>query len=203
MIADRLEPAGGHGGLARRLPAAIKLVATLALLIWIASTPFGKTRPLALPAIILVAAALASRVPPVRLLMRILALEPFVAGIALLSLLQPRGGMVFLSLLARSTLCLFAVVLLSSTTSFADLLRLFRRLRAPSLLVTVLALMHRYLFLLIEEMARLRAARASRTFTRRRARAWVNLAAVAAQLFVRSSERGERIYAAMRARGWK
>jgi energy-coupling factor transporter transmembrane protein EcfT len=43
----------------------------------------------------------------------------------------------------------------------------------------------------------------SRTFTRRRRVRWQTLATVVGQLFVRASERAERIYDAMCARGWK
>jgi cobalt/nickel transport system permease protein len=49
----------------------------------------------------------------------------------------------------------------------------------------------------------MRCARASRTFQRRRRLHWQMLGTVVGQLFVRASERAERIYAAMCARGWK
>jgi cobalt/nickel transport system permease protein len=49
----------------------------------------------------------------------------------------------------------------------------------------------------------MRRARASRTFNQGRLRAWGTLATVIGQLFVRSTERAERIYAAMIARGWQ
>ena len=48
----------------------------------------------------------------------------------------------------------------------------------------------------------MRRAGASRTFTPRRAWAW-HAGASVVQLFIRSSERAERIYAAMCARGWR
>jgi cobalt/nickel transport system permease protein len=63
--------------------------------------------------------------------------------------------------------------------------------------------MHRYLFVLVDEGERMRRARASRTFVRRRGHQWQTLATIVGQLFVRASERAERIYAAMCARGWK
>ena len=72
-----------------------------------------------------------------------------------------------------------------------------------ALLVVTLALMHRYLFVLVDETARLRRARRSRTFTTGRVFGWRLTATVAAQLFIRTSERAERVYAAMCARGWK
>jgi cobalt/nickel transport system permease protein len=70
-------------------------------------------------------------------------------------------------------------------------------------MIKTLALMHRYLFVLADEAERMSRARASRTFTPRRRVRWPALASVAGQLFLRASERAERIYAAMCARGWR
>ena len=63
--------------------------------------------------------------------------------------------------------------------------------------------MHRYLFVLVEEAERMRRARASRTFKPRRGARWHAMSTVVGQFFVRASERAERIYDAMCARGWK
>jgi cobalt/nickel transport system permease protein len=95
------------------------------------------------------------------------------------------------------------MILLSATTPFSGLLRVMQRLGVPWLLVTTLALMYRYLFVLANEAERMRRARASRTFTRQRCHLWRSLGTLLGQLFVRTSERSERIYAAMCARGWK
>jgi cobalt/nickel transport system permease protein len=100
-------------------------------------------------------------------------------------------------------LCLFTVILVSNTTPFNEVLRVLRRVRVPGLLVTTVALMHRYLFVLVDESERMRRARASRTFARGRRFRWQTLATVIGQLFIRASERAERIYDAMCARGWK
>ncbi len=186
-----------------RLPAAVKLACALAVLLGVMLTPMGRWWPIGAAALVLAAAAALSRVPPASLGRRLLLVEPFALGVALLTLFQPQGGLVFLTVLAKSTLCLFAMVLFSATTPFSDLLRLMRRARVPALLVTVIALMVRYLFVLLDEAERLQRARASRSFTHSRRRRWTSLAEVAAQLFMRSSERGERVYAAMRARGWR
>jgi cobalt/nickel transport system permease protein len=95
------------------------------------------------------------------------------------------------------------MILLSNTTRFTDILGVLREIGIPSLLVTVLALMYRYLFVLIDEAERMTRARASRTFAAGRLRLWKSAASVVSQMFIRSSERAERIYAAMLARGWK
>jgi cobalt/nickel transport system permease protein len=152
---------------------------------------------------VLLAIVLASRVPPAALGVRLLKVEPFAIGVALLSLLQPRGGWVFLDTLAKSTVSLSCMVVLAATTRFSDMLRVLWRLRVPALLVTTLALMHRYLFLLTDEMGRMVRARRSRTFRGGRTALWRAFAGIVAQLFVRASERAERVYAAMCARGWK
>jgi cobalt/nickel transport system permease protein len=94
------------------------------------------------------------------------------------------------------------LLLLSNTTPFSDLLDVLKRARVPSLMVTTIALMYRYLFVLKDEAARMQAARSSRTFTRRRGHAWTTFANLIGQLFVRSGLRAERIYSAMSARGW-
>src|SRR5438067_2305016 len=79
-------------------------------------------------------------------------------------------------------------ILLANTTPFAEVIDLLRRLRLPSLLVTTLALMYRYLFVLRDEASRMKRARASRTFRRDRMQAWGSLASVIGQLLTRTHD---------------
>ena len=134
---------------------------------------------------------------------RLLFLEPFALGIAIMSLFQHNGFTIFLSILIKSTFCLLTVILLSNTTPFSEILSIFRRIGVPTLLITVLALTYRYLFVLIDEATRLRRARDSRIFVIRHSRIWLSLTSLMGQLFIRSTERSERIYTAMISRGWK
>jgi cobalt/nickel transport system permease protein len=186
-----------------RLPAAVKLAGTLAVVLAVVAVPVRLAWVfVAVAAGLLVLAAL-SRIPPRFLLGRLLLLEPFVLGIAVLSFLQPGGARTGLVIVLRSTLCLASAILLTNTTRFSDILQVLRRARVPALLVTTMALMYRYLFVLLEEAGRMQRARASRTLRPSRAFAWRSTAALAGQLFLRSTERGERIHAAMCARGWR
>jgi cobalt/nickel transport system permease protein len=186
-----------------RLPAAVKLAAALALVIAAVLVP--PSRPLALGGVaaLLIAVALVSRVPAWFLVRRVLLLEPFVLGVAVLALFQAGGWRLFAFLVAKATVCLLAMVLLANTTPFAELLRVLAAIGLPALLLTTVSLMYRYLFVLLDESGRMRRARASRTFTARRGLAWSSAATVVGRLFIRSSERAERIYAAMCARGWR
>jgi cobalt/nickel transport system permease protein len=186
-----------------RLPAMLKLLTALSFIIvavavpihyhWLFLTLFG----------FLAVASAFSRIPWKFLIGRLVILEPFALGIALMALFQHDGYTIFLSILVKSTLCLYTMILLSNSTPFSEILAALHTLKIPSLLITILALAYRYLFVLIDEGERLQRARRSRTFVTTRTKHWVTLATIVGQLFVRSTERAERIYDAMMSRGWK
>jgi cobalt/nickel transport system permease protein len=193
-----------HGGSpVHRLPAGVKLGAALVMIVGTVVAPgINHGWPLGVALILLVAIVL-SRLPLWFLFRRLLALSPFVLGTALANAVQPAGRTGWVDVALKSTLCLATITVVSNTTPLGEILRVLRRLRVPGLLITTIALMHRYLFVLADEAERMRRARLSRTFTRRRPHYWRALASLIAQLFTRASERAERIYDAMTARGWK
>ena len=203
MLPSLLSPYHHRDSAVHRLAAWVKLAAAATLVGVVVLVPLGAGMVYGACGAFLVAVAALSRVPARQLALKVLLLEPFVVGVAALALLQSGGTRIFAAMLVKSTVCLFTMVLLASTTRFSDILRVLWRLRVPALLVTSLALMYRYLAVLVDESVRMARARRSRTFTAERAAAWRASASVAAQTFVRSSERAERIYAAMVARGWR
>lgn len=185
-----------------RCPASVKLAGLVAVSAAVGLARGSAPWTYALVAAGLAGVAAASRIPAVFLLKKVLLLEPFVLGVVAMTLFQPDGVHRFALALTRSTLCLFATVLFATTTPFSELLAVLRRLRLPAVMVTTLALMYRYLFVLTDETLRMRRARAARTFAAGQAPAWRALSSVIARLFLRASERAERIHAAMCARGW-
>jgi cobalt/nickel transport system permease protein len=186
-----------------RLPAAAKLLAALTLVVAVLLTAQSRAIFLAAEAALVLVVAAFTRIPWRFLARRLILLEPFVLGVAVLALFQPGGWRLFAFLVAKCTLCLLVMVLLSNTTPFSELLRVLKAVHMPGLLVTTLSLMYRYLFVLVDETQRMKRARQSRTFTPHRKRAWRTMATVISQLFIRASERAERIYGAMCSRGWK
>lgn len=186
-----------------RLPASLKLLVALTIAISVVSVPFRNAWFFLAMAVILLLTAAFSRIPWKFVFGRLLLLEPLAVGIAAMALFQHDGLHVFLSILTKSTLCLLAMILASNTTPFSETLASMRRIKVPPLLVTVLALAYRYLFVLIDEGERIQRARESRTFGASRRKRWLSNASLVGQLFVRSTERAERIYAAMTSRGWK
>ena len=183
-------------------PAALKVVGAIGLILTITLTPISRPAWLAAEAGALLMIFALARVPPLAVLRRLLLLAPFVIGAALAAAYS-NHGIDWKILALRSSLCLVTVIILAQTTSFAELLGVLRTARVPTLLITTLTLMHRYLFVLADESGRMSRARAARTFTPSRRFAWITAASVVGQLFVRASERAERIYDAMCARGWK
>ena len=172
---------GRPGSPIHRLGAAPKLGFALLLIVATVLMPIEHRAWFAGVAGVLLLTVLLSRLPLLFLARRLLMLSPFVLGVVLVN----------------------AVILVSNTTPFSQILRVLKSIRVPSLLITTIALMHRYLFVLLDESERMRRARASRTFTQRRPFHWHTLGTVVGQLFIRASERAERIYDAMCARGWK
>jgi cobalt/nickel transport system permease protein len=187
----------------RRLPAAWKLAVALAIITVTVLAPIDWKIWFAGVSLFLLLGIGFSRIPLLFFGKRLLLLLPFVLGVVLVNAVAPTGRANWLAIALKSSLCLLTVILVSNTTPFSEILRVLKTVRVPGLLITTIALMHRYLFVLADETERMRRARASRTFTPRRRFQWHTLATVVGQLFVRASERAERIYDAMCARGWK
>ena len=187
-----------------RIPAPTKLAMAMVLLFLSLLFPISWTWFFWGLAILLLVGAITSRVPLGFLLRRVLWIELVIVGMAASRLFGEEGGFVpFLALVVHATACAAIMLLVSSTTRFTDILSTLSALGLPSLLITTLGLMYRYLFVLSEEALRMRRARLARTFERNRGRLWRSLASVIAQLFVRSAERAQRIHSAMLARGWQ
>ncbi len=192
-----------HDTTMSRLPAGLKLGIALGMIIGTVLAPPPAAGWFAATAVVLAGAVALGRVPVLFLLKRLAWLSPFVLSVALVNAWQAGSRGRWEMVAAKSAICLLTVIVVSNTTPFSQILRVLREARVPRLLVTTIALMHRYLFVLVEEAERMRRARAGRTFARARGARWHALSTVVGQLFVRASERAERIYDAMCARGWK
>lgn len=103
---------------------------------------------------------------------------------------------------AKAVIGTVSAVLLGSTTSFPDVLHALERLKTPRLLVLIAAFMYRYLFTIVDEVQRMRAALTARGYAPRHALQVQALGRVATALFLRTYERAERVHLAMLARGF-
>ena len=146
-----------------------------------------------------------SRLPVGYLMKRLAAAMPLVVLVAIGAPLSRglEGGFEFATLVVvRALLALTLMVTLVGTTPLDKLLSGAGRLGVPRTLIWVLAFMFRYMHVLADELARMRRAKAARTFRRRWWTEFQMLGSFLGVLFVRAFERAERVYAAMCARGW-
>ena len=116
--------------------------------------------------------------------------------------LSEAGLATFALVSAKATIGTLSAVLLGATTSFPDVLHGLERLRVPRLLVVIAAFMYRYLFVVAAEARRMRAALSARGYRPRHAIQAAALGRVVTALFLRTYDRGERVYLAMLARGY-
>lgn len=128
-----------------------------------------------------------------------------------LTLVPTDAGLLrFASVLVRSWLSVQIAILLVAVTAFPDIIHALGHLYVPSIIVTIIAFLYRYLFVLTDEVIRLMRARQSRSAGTLGAKAggsvwWRARIAgnMAGQLFLRSYERSDRIYDAMLSRGYR
>ncbi len=106
------------------------------------------------------------------------------------------------NVLAKALLGATASIVLAATTETPDILKGFSRLKVPGVITAIASFMIRYLEVIAGELDRMRTAMTARGYDPR----WLwqsrPIASSAGTLFIRSYERGERIYEAMLSRGY-
>lgn len=109
-------------------------------------------------------------------------------------------------LFCRVLSALLALTLLNATTSFREIINGLRHLHMPRILVSLLEFTVRYIFVLNDELQRMKLARKARAYDLNRSilhrDALKTMTQLLAVLFLRSVERGERVFHAMLARGY-
>ena len=182
-----------------------RVVVTVLFVVVVVITPI-RWWPAYVAEAILVGAAYAIGGRPWRLLLvRLAAVLPFlvlIAGSVVLSRAMQGGWELAAQILCRAVLALAAMATLTVTTPFPAILTAMARLHMPDTLVSILAFMYRYIFVLGDELTRMRRAKAARTFQGDWRTELVVAAHLSGMLFVRAFERAERVHAAMCARGW-
>ena len=113
------------------------------------------------------------------------------------------GSMRLLVLSAKVAAMVSLILVLLATTSLPNIFKAARALYLSRLLVFLMLLTYRYVFLLIDEFARLRTALRVRGFRNRAdLHSYRTIGQVAGTLLVRGADRSERVGQAMRCRGF-
>lgn len=194
----------------------VKIAAAVLWVFAVVATPRTAVWAFGLHFLVIVAVVRVARLGLGSVLRRLVMEVPFVAFAVFLPLVG-RGERVHVlglslsvaglwaawNILVKGSLGVTAAVVLAETTSIRDVLVGLERLRMPPVVVQICGFMVRYGEVLAGEMQRMRIARLSRGHDPRwiwQARA---VASSAGALFIRSYERGERVYLAMQSRGYE
>jgi cobalt/nickel transport system permease protein len=188
----------------QRLDARAKIIALLAFLIVLATTPNNATGRIAGYSAVLLAGIVVARLPFIRALLRAGVVLPFsitFAAMAWLAADRVRA----IALVEKTYLSAAAVLLIMAVTPLPALLTGLRSLGLPQVLVSVVQLLYRYLFVISEQAQHMRLASACRGGFGKAARKSRFAAAAGALgvLFARSYLRAEGIHRAMLARGYR
>ena len=208
MHHNYIDQYANRDSLIHRVPAKIKIVLALLSLVFVLVMPISFYPFFLFYFFGLVILIFISRVPPLFVLLNSLSVIPFVF---LVSLYIPffyffklgvaySGLVLFLNVLVKSWLSILTLLLVSTTTRFSRFLKGLEELKLPRLLTLILSFMYRYLFVLVDEVMRIRRsveARAGKLDD------YKTIGNFIGTLFLRSFERGERIYLAMLARGFE
>lgn len=132
---------------------------------------------------------------------KFLTLIPFIIFFSITSLFT-KNFLNFTSIVSKSILSLLAIIFLIETTNFINLIQSLKILRVPNEILNTINLIYRYFFVLLEEIKRMEIARDLRYFggyIKRQIKVYSNIIGV---LFLRSVEKSERVYNAMKLRGY-
>jgi cobalt/nickel transport system permease protein len=209
-----LEGLSSREGIIHRLHPGVKILGTVVFMVMVISFDrysLSRLLPFLLYPSILIALA---DLPLALLLRRCAVALPFClfAGISNLFLeretafrlgpLSVSLGFISLcTLLLRTLLCVAAVLILIATTPWARLSAQLRRFRVPAIFVTLLEISYRYITVLLEEAGNMYTAYRLRG-NGARGIALCHAGSFAGSLFLRCADRAERIYAAMKCRGY-
>ena len=149
--------------------------------------------------------AAVSVIPPVHLAKMYLVALPLILA-ASVSVFLFGGWERGVEMWARTTACVFSLLVLSAGTESFALFSGLRRLRVPSVITTLLMLTQRYILVLSEELSRMTTARRARGF--RGGRSLLDryglkvIAFTAGMVLVRSLRRADNIYEGLKGKGF-
>ncbi|HID17448.1 TPA: cobalt ECF transporter T component CbiQ [Candidatus Bathyarchaeota archaeon] len=220
--ASILERYNSASGLLQKIDPRAKLAVFLALIL--ASVASNSSRSLALFLLALFLLASLSRIPLKTFLFRslffitvfsaVIALPiPFITpGSPLVSFkilnvpLQITGRGVSLAALfiLRVWVCASSAILLTLTTRFSALIKAMESFRFPKVFTMMASITYRFIFLFIDEAYRMALAREARIGKKAsKIEAVKSVGLIVSTLLIRAYERGERVYLAMKNRGYR
>ncbi len=217
-----VEDLSNKKGLMQSINPIAKLIVIIAMIV--TSLFIFNLTYLAVLCIIPIVLTVSSRIPLKHFFLRTLFVTVLAAAISILTLFITPGTAVWSASLGglnwaitaegitkaavftvRVWFCVASLITLILSTGFDKLLELLSALRVPNVIVQLFSLTYRYFFVSIHEAQRVLIAKEARTYVHKKTlnmQALKDLGAVISTLFIRTYERSERVYLAMKARGF-
>lgn len=202
----------GHSPLHRVAPQ-VKIVSAFGLVFAIALTPRTAIWAFAIYAAIVGGLVAVARLPVTFVARRTVVLIPFLLVGLLLPIvgsgervdvlgvsLSEQGIWDMWNVFVKAGLGYLVAVVLAATTEIADLLRGLDALHVPRIVTSIIGFAIRYIDIVAADFGRMRIALASRGYRGRSLATWGMYARTVGSVFVRTYERGERVYLAMLSR---
>jgi len=209
-----LEKLSGGNSCVHRLSPSVKLLTTAVFIVTVVSFDryaLARLTPYVFYPALLMAL---SETPYSALLKRFLIALPFClfAGIsniifdaapafALGAVTVSRGVVSFFSILFKTYLCVMAVLLLAAVTPFAQITGSMRRFRLPQIFIVMFEMTYRYIGVLVTEAYSMFTAYSLRS-ANGKGIAIKDMGGFTGQLLLRGFDRADRVYSAMKCRGY-
>lgn len=155
-----------------------------------------------------------SHIPTIKIIKKSMIVFPFIIGVGLFNPILDREGVEvffsipiwrgwisFFSLLLKGMLTISVSLLLISTTGIEGICYAFRKLHVPDLLVTQILFVYRYLFLFLESFGQIWDSYTLRAPNQKGITFYV-WGSLIGQVMLRTFQRGEQLYHAMKLRGF-
>jgi cobalt/nickel transport system permease protein len=169
--------------------------------------------------------AVSSRVPLKQFFLRTAMITVFAAVLSILTLFMTPGTAVWATSIGglnlsitmegllragvftvRVWFCVASLIMLVLSTGFDKTIKLLATIKVPSVVIQLFSLTYRYFFVSVEEAQSVLIAKEARTYVHKRnlnMQSLKDLGSIIASLFIRTYERSERVYLAMKARGFQ
>lgn len=197
-----------------RLNAVVKLTLTLVFVLCVVSFGLYEITGLIPYSVILFFILIFANLKIKDTLKSLLAIEPLIIILALSSALFNNsvftflgytingGFIVFISILFKTSLSVLSVILLSSVTKSTDIFEALSFYKVNKMFITVLFLIYRYIWVLLDEVLNTYTAYTLRAGSNDNGIKIKDMGSLLGQMIIRTADKGKHIYNAMLLRGY-
>ena len=203
-----LSPKSQTQGFLAEIDPRIKILVFFALVFTVVVTPSSQFLKFGLYFTLLLIMIIGSRISLTPILIRLVLVGSMVLFIGVLVFVFQRRPVaqnlvVIWNIFVKTVLVVICLAVLTQTTEFYRSIQALELLKVPKLFTSLLGFTYRYLQLLLDETIKVKRAIDSRSFGKRsKIEEAILLKSTLLQVFFRTFERSEQIYAAMLSRGY-